>query len=65
MNYYIKNCSRMKLTWSIIEAWKKDGNVTRWVMIAHWNPVNTKNTPMNSITKQTRKCNKLLKELVA
>ncbi len=55
----------MKLTWSIIEAQKRDGNVTRWAMMAPWNRLNTKNTPMNSITKQTRKCNKLLKKLVA
>jgi hypothetical protein len=45
----------MRLTWNIIEAWKKVGNGKRKVTMAPWHPLNTKNTPMNFITKQTRK----------
>jgi hypothetical protein len=55
MNFIIKKCSRMRLTWIIIQAWKKVCNDKRGAIMVSWHPPNTKNTPMSSIAKQTKK----------
>jgi hypothetical protein len=55
MNFIIKKRSRMKLTWIFIEAWKSVCNDKRGAIMVPWHLTNTKNTPMNSIAKQTKK----------
>jgi hypothetical protein len=55
MNFIIKKCSRMRLTWTIIEAWKRICNDKRGAIMVPWHPPNTKNTPMSFIAKQTKK----------
>jgi hypothetical protein len=54
VNFFFK-CPRMKVTSKIIEA-RKVGNGRKRVMMAPWHhPQTPKNTPTNSIAKQTRK----------
>jgi hypothetical protein len=66
MNFVQRKSSRMKLTWIIIEAWKRVCNDRRGAIMVPWHPPNTKNTPMSSIAKQTKKkSSELLYELVA
>jgi hypothetical protein len=55
INFIIKKCSRMRLTWIIMEAWKRVCNDKRGAILVPWHPPNTKNTPMSSITKQIKK----------
>jgi hypothetical protein len=54
-----KKCPKI-FTWRIIEAWRRGGDGRKRSMMATWHtppcptPQN-KNTPMNSIAKQTNK----------